>query len=243
MGSAKRIEVRPIKARAARNLICALHYSAKAVNNSWLHLGVFIDGALLGAMQFGPPMDKRKMLGLVRGTAWDGMLELNRMAFSDELPRNSESRAIGVACRILRRTYPRVRWIVSFSDATQCGDGAIYRASGFLLTLIKPSLNLARLPDGRVIHKMSVATSKRPLPELGGRTFFEVTGGTYSFRAYVKAAGATIVPGFQLRYIKFIDPSARADLAVPVIPFSEIQRRGAAMYRGEKIEAREVGDG
>ena len=64
-------------------------------------------------------------------TPWNGFLELNRLAFADWLPRNSESRAIGYALRWLRATYPWLQWIVSFADATQCGDGAIYRASGF----------------------------------------------------------------------------------------------------------------
>lgn len=34
------------------------------------------------------------------------------------------------------RAYP-IEWVVSFADATQCGDGTIYRASGFLLTGIR----------------------------------------------------------------------------------------------------------
>jgi hypothetical protein len=40
-------------------------------------------------MQFGPSLDKRKVQGLVEGTSWNGFIELNRMAFSDRLPRNS----------------------------------------------------------------------------------------------------------------------------------------------------------
>jgi hypothetical protein len=108
--------------------------SGKVVNNSQISIGVFIGGALEGAMQFGPPLDKRKLLGLVEGTPWNGMLELNRMAFSDALPRNSESRAMAVAFRMLRKHRPDIKWILSFSDGTQSGDGAIYRASGFVLT-------------------------------------------------------------------------------------------------------------
>ena len=38
--------------------------------------------------------------------------------------------------------------------------------------------------------------------------------------------------GFQLRYLYFLDPSARERLTVPVLPFSEIDRLGAGMYRG-----------
>ena len=48
-------------------------------------------------MQFGSPTDKRKMLPLVAHTKWNEMIELNRMAFSDALPRFAESRAISLA--------------------------------------------------------------------------------------------------------------------------------------------------
>jgi len=88
VGDAKKIIVKPISSRDANLTIKRYHYSGKVVNNSQLHLGVFMDGKCGGAMQFGPSLDKRKMLGLVKGTLWNEFLELNRMAFADWLPRN-----------------------------------------------------------------------------------------------------------------------------------------------------------
>ncbi|WP_442893654.1 Mom family adenine methylcarbamoylation protein [Bradyrhizobium sp. AZCC 1699] len=93
MGQAKEIRVAPIAKKDADALIIRLHYSHKTVNNGLLSLGVFLDGRLEGAMTFDPSMDKSDILGLVRDTAWNGFLELNRLAFSEALPRNSESRA------------------------------------------------------------------------------------------------------------------------------------------------------
>ena len=68
-----------------------------------------------------------------------------------------------------------------------------------------------------------------------GLTFFDGTGGTYEFTKYLAYVGATPIPGFQLRYIYFIDRSCRAKLTVPEIPFSRIDELGAGMYKGEKI--------
>ena len=202
--SAKDLVLRPIPRADAVALIRRVHYSGKVVNNSQLHLGAFLHGRLEGAMQYGPPMDKSKALGLVHGTPWDGVMELNRMAFTDALPPNSESRAIAVSLRLIRRHAPQVKWVLSYSDGTQCGDGTIYRAAGFLLTGIKRADSLARMPDGSVVHRLSLATSAgTPRPEAGGRSFFDVTGGSYSFEAYVAAVGGTILPGFQLRYLGF----------------------------------------
>ena len=53
--------------------------------------------------------------------------------------------------------------------------------------------------------------------------------------AILDYVGATPIPGFQLRYIYFIDKSKRKDLTVPEIPFSKIDELGAGMYKGEKI--------
>jgi hypothetical protein len=231
--SAKSIVVRPITAHEANATIKRLHYSGKTVQNSQLHLGVYLSGRLHGAMQFGPSLDKRKVQGLVRDTGWNSFIELNRMAFDDDLPRNSESRAIAIAMKMLRKHAAQLEWVVSFADGTQCGDGTIYRASGFVLTGINASSNLVRLPDGSTIHKMTLESGpNRARPELGGRSYYDITGGRYDLKAYVRATGGEVLPGFQLRYIYFLNPDARSRLAVPEIPYSEIARRGASMYRG-----------
>ena len=73
-------------------------------------------------MSFGPSTDKTKLIGLVEGTGWNEFIELNRMAFSDLLPRNSESRALAIAVKLLRKNAPHLKWFVTFADGTQCGD-------------------------------------------------------------------------------------------------------------------------
>jgi hypothetical protein len=144
--SAKDIVVKPIKAAVANDFVRQNHYSGKVVPNSQVHLGVFYAGNLEGVMQFGPSLDKKKTQTLVSGTAWNAFIELNRMAFSEALPKNSESRAIGVALRHIRKNAKHIDWVISFADASQCGDGTIYRASGFVLTGIKKNSGLRRNP-------------------------------------------------------------------------------------------------
>ncbi len=236
MGRAKEIIVKVIPSAIANPFIRSHHYSGKVVQNSKLHFGVFLDDALHGVMSFGPSLDKSKVIRLVEGTGWNEFLELNRMAFDDYLPRNSESCAIGRAMRLIRKNAPQIKWVVSFADGCSCGDGTIYRASNFVLTQIKENFNLCELPDGTKVHKMTLEsnpTNKRP--ELGGRSYYDVTGGKFDFKRYVAAAGGHILPGYQLRYIYFIDPSYRERLTVPEIPFSKIDDMGAGMYKGEKI--------
>lgn len=145
--SVKDLIVRPIPVWMAKDCVRRWHYSGKSCNNSQVNLGVFMGQRLLGAMQFGPSIDKRRMLSIVEGSTMTSFLELNRMAFSDELPKNSESRALAVALRMIRKHQPGIEWVVSFADATQCGDGAIYRACGFLLTQVSKNKTLLRWTD------------------------------------------------------------------------------------------------
>lgn len=137
MGRAKEIKLKVIPSKIANEFIKKHHYSGKVVQNSRLHFGAFLDGKLHGVMSYGNSMSKEKIIGLVRGTGWNEFLELNRMAFDDYLPRNSESRCISQSIRLIKKNAPHIKWIISFADACSCGDGAIYRASGFYLTHIK----------------------------------------------------------------------------------------------------------
>ena len=117
MATAKDIILRPISSKEAGDLVKRVHYSGKVVQNSQFHIGVFLNGKLEGAMQFGPSLDKRKIQGLVKDTLWHEFIELNRMAFSDALPRNSESRAIAIAMRILKKHAQQIKWVISLPKA------------------------------------------------------------------------------------------------------------------------------
>jgi hypothetical protein len=260
--SAKDIILKPISSSDANRIIKLYHYSHKVVNNSQLHFGVFLNGKCGGAMQFGPSLDKRKMLGLVAGAKWNDFLELNRMAFADWLPRNSESRAISYAIRFIKKTYPHIKWIVSFADGTQCGDGTIYRASGFVLTAVKPNNQIYEAPSGEIFNDTSIRPGIGGERERAKRVFSRTSltdsrskqqqqqqakaiisrttttkgnhildTGASSMKIY-KAAGWKAKEGFQLRYIYLIDKTCK--LTVPVLPFSEIAKRGATMYKGKR---------
>lgn len=221
--TAKDIIVAPISRQQADAVVKRVHYSGSVVMNSQLHLGVYIGGKLEGAMQFGPPLDKRKVQGLVEGTGWNNFIELNRMAFGDALPRNSESRALAIAFRLIRKHYPHLQWVLSFADGSQCGDGTIYRASGFVLTAIKANRTAWRNEDGHVVSRVTMEKDKN------------LVKGKSSMKAY-REAGYKPIAGHQLRYVYFLDPTARERLTVPILPFSAIDEAGAGMYKGAARE-------
>ena len=234
MGNAKNIKVRPISAEAARHTVKMYHYSGKVVNNSRLNLGVYYNERLEGVMQYGPSMDKSKLQGLVEGTTWNGFIELNRMAFSDRLPRNSESRALAISFRLIKKHYPHIKWIVSFSDATQCGDGTIYRAAGFVLTGITKNKSIYQFPTG---HRLAQMTMSANWDVEIMRQVCEQMGIEQKYRTAKewKELGVEQLPGYQMLYLYFLDPSARERLTAEILPFSKIAEMNAGMYKGKKI--------
>jgi hypothetical protein len=212
MGRAKEIIVKVIPAKIANEFVKKYHYSGKVVPNSILHFGCFLDEQLHGVMQYGSPMDKSRVLGLVKPSLWNEMLELNRMAFNDYLPKNSESRCLSISIKLIKKNAPHIKWILSFSDGTQSGDGTIYRASGFVLTSIKQNSTLRINPNtGLQMARMTAYHN----------------GYAYDWKNWIP------LEGFQLRYIYLIDKTCK--ITVPILPFSKIDEMGAGMYKGEKI--------
>ena len=215
MGRAKEIIVKVIPSKIANEFVKKHHYSGKVVPNSNLHFGAFLDNNLHGVLSFGSSTDKRKMLPLVKNTGWNEFIELNRMAFDDYLPKNSESRCISIAIKMIKKHAPQIKWIISFADGCQCGDGTIYRASGFVLTGIKKNSGM-RIDENGIVYSQVTFSTHRP-NEMD------------KFRKMKK------LEGYQLRYIYFIDKTCKDKLTVPIIPFTKIDELNAGMYKGKKV--------
>lgn len=138
------------------------------------------------------------------------MLELNRMAFSDGLPRNNDgNRCMAVAFRLIKKHYPHIEWILSFSDGTQCGDGTIYRASGFVLTQIKEYTSMAK-PAGERFSRTSLTDGRSKKVQSEAKSMLDgFFGGGASMKPYADA-GWKPIEGYQLRYIYFLNESTKA---------------------------------
>ena len=237
MGRAKEIIVKVIPSSIANPFIKQHHYSGKVVQNSNLHFGAFLDNQLHGVMSFGSSMDKNKTLNLVEGTKWNEFIELNRMAFDDYLPRNSESFCIGKALKLIKKNAPHIKWVISFADGAQCGDGTIYRASNFILTGIKPNKTILEFPTGDRIAAMTLESHFTLDIVKKQCEYFGIEHKYRTRSEWLKIGNGKIkyIEGYMLRYIYFIDKSYRNRLTVPEIPFSKIDEIGAGMYKGERI--------
>jgi hypothetical protein len=215
MGRAKEIIVKVIPSSIANAFVKKNHYSGKVVPNSTLHFGCFLDGNLHGVMSYGPSINKKGTINLVKDTGWNEFIELNRMAFDEYLPKYSESRCIAISIKLIKKNAPHIKWIISFADGTQCGDGTIYRASGFVLLKIKKNTSMwinkntgVKMQDMQFYHTMTK-----------------------------KDNNWEQLPGVMFTYLYLIDKTCQ--ITVPVLPFSKIDEMGAGMYKGEKITLKE----
>lgn len=190
------------RAEAVR-LILANHYSRRIVANSYIHLGVYLAGELLGVLQFGYAMSPRGAGKVVEGTQVDEYLELNRMWLDDKAPRNSESRAIAYAFKYIRKACPKVSWVQSFADERCGGWGVVYQAANF--DYLGHHKTVFYELDGETYHEMLLTAHKK----VGNR-------GQYLRDNLGRAAKRELL---QFRYVYFLRPSWRGRLRLSALPY------------------------
>ena len=123
--------IKEIDRDKANKIIVKNHYSKKYYSATYIHLGVFIGGELVGVLQYGYAMNPASCSSVVANTEMNEYLELNRMWLDDIAPKNSESKAISYSIKYIKRKYPKIKWIQSFADE-RCGKfGIVYQAANF----------------------------------------------------------------------------------------------------------------
>ena len=148
--------IRMVDREVTKKMIVSLHYSGKVVTNSALFLGVYRNDVLVGALDFGPPMNPKSTPNKIwSGSTQHEMFELNRMVMAEEEPRNSESKAIAGAIKFVVRYFPQKKYLLSFSDGKEGNVGYIYQASNWVYLGYNISSSFWSL-DGTIIHNVQV---------------------------------------------------------------------------------------
>ena len=146
-----------VESNIAREVIKTFHYSGKVVSNSKLHLGVFDKKTkkLVGALQYGYPISGKTPNLIVTGSDRYNMMELNRMAMFDDAPKLSESQAIGLSLKYLKRYKKEIKWVLSYSDGKEGNVGIIYQATNWRYLGYLQAQTFHKL-DGEIIHNVSI---------------------------------------------------------------------------------------
>lgn len=115
--------LQPSESRELREWIIARHYLRSAPPGYRVALE-FLNGAdRIGGMLLGRPTS--------RELSPDLWIELTRMYFCDEAPRNTESQALAMMRRWIRVWMPAVKGLLAYSDPSVGHVGTVYLADGW----------------------------------------------------------------------------------------------------------------
>lgn len=113
----------PSESRDLRRWIMERHYTRSAPPGYRIALEFLEGRERVGGMLLGRPTARS-----LDAQRW---LELTRMYFVDEAPKNTESRALGMMWRFVWTWLPEVRGLLSYSDPSAGHAGTVYAADGW----------------------------------------------------------------------------------------------------------------
>ena len=132
------------------------------------------------------------------------------MWISDELPGNSESRALGIMKRSLRK-YTNLKFLITYADPSAGHAGVVYQAANWLYTGLSQPMPLYDIGDGVLRHSRSLAHAY----------------GSHSV-PFLESRGVEVTVAEQPakhRYVCFLDPTWRSRLRVPVLAYPKRQEQ------------------
>jgi len=129
--------------------------------------GIFSDHRLLGVATF--TMRPSLVYRTMEGVDSENCATLSRLWLSDDLPSNSESRALGVMLRFLRRYQGAVKFIVSYADPNVGHLGRIYQATNWLYVGLCEDTGMVDPGDGKRWHTRTLSSliGTCPLADIG----------------------------------------------------------------------------
>lgn len=186
----------------ANDIIRANHYSGKVYNASYIHLGAYWHGDLVGVAQYGYAMNPTSQGSVVEGTGPREYLELNRLWMADHMPGNSESAFLALTLRYIRASTP-VAWVQSFADERCQKFGGVYQACSF--DYVGEHTATFWELDGTWYHNSLMTRDPSLSPAAAFIQQHKAEAVAHELR--------------QFRYIKFLRKSFRARLLLDVQPY------------------------
>lgn len=119
----------------ANKMTSLYHYSGVGFKKSILNLGVFrkTDKKLVGVLQLGCSFQEGVKLDRYVKETIDKTeyLELNRFSMDDSEGKNSESQAISLGIKWIKKFMPNIRLLVSYAGRKEGNYGYIYQATNW----------------------------------------------------------------------------------------------------------------
>lgn len=147
----KEIKIISCDKKQADVIITKHHYSKKPTKNSFLSLLVYYKGEVKGALQLGYGI-RPKIKGEYQPNE---VREFDRMWLSDDMPKFSETITLSLLHNFLKKAYPELKALISYSDTSVGNLGVIYKAGNYkLIDTIKADFYI--LENGERVHPVSM---------------------------------------------------------------------------------------
>jgi hypothetical protein len=186
-----KVVVRSISKDVAKNIIIKNHYTHK-----WslctVAYGVFFKQTdtndyipepekLIGVCIYGTPVGRSAADSFCKLVKSDEVLELTRLWIADGYGKNIESWAISQSLKLIKKEFPYIKIIMSYSDEEQHHKGIIYQATGFYY---QGNKSIALMPN------FSVSLEGPPYKWIHSRTV-QSTYGSHNIDHLKKKIGKT----------------------------------------------------
>lgn len=131
----KKYFVDAIHSSKANKMTALYHYSGVGFKKSIVNLGVFrkTDNKMVGVLQWGCSFQEGVRLDryVKEPVSKDEYLELNRFSMADSEGKNSESQAISLGIKWIRKNMPQIKLLVSYAGRKEGNYGYIYQATNW----------------------------------------------------------------------------------------------------------------
>ena len=187
-----KVSLKKINVNIAKPFVVKNHYS-----HSWtmcsLAIGIFysngkdhdffdtVDDTLIGVMVYGNPVGRSAAASFSESVKLGEVWELTRLVILDGYGKNIESYCIAQSQRFIKKYYPKIKVILSYSDCEQGHLGGIYKATN---AYYQGCGNTCLMPN------FSVSLTNDPYDWIHSRTVFEKYG-SHNLDKLKKAIGKT----------------------------------------------------
>lgn len=134
------------------DMIKRYHYSHKTTKNRFKSFTVNGDK---GYLQLGYGIRPNMKHTISKLITKDNYCEFDRMWLSDDLPKFSETKTIGLLLSYIRQVYKHIVFVITYADGSVGNTGTIYKASNALRIGSIP-VDFYKLPTGERIHPVTM---------------------------------------------------------------------------------------
>ena len=138
---------------AAKYAVLNWHYSRSMAVGKIVKVGAWESGKFIGVVLFAYGANNN--IGKPFGLAQTACCELVRVALHKHT--TPVSQIVAQALRMLKRTNPGIRLVISYADTQQGHHGGIYQAGNWVFTGTSDGATQYVL-NGRIVHSMQIQT-------------------------------------------------------------------------------------